>query len=60
QNATGNFIKIVQRVPVRIALDVTDRLKPLLAAGMSVTVDVDTLAPVRPAAHPQPGSGALL
>ncbi|MDB0570175.1 HlyD family secretion protein [Ralstonia solanacearum] len=63
QNATGNFIKIVQRVPVRIALDVTDdQLKPLLAAGMSVTVDVDTLAQgqPQPLSRPQPGHGALL
>ncbi|WP_057391985.1 HlyD family secretion protein [Ralstonia solanacearum] len=63
QNATGNFIKIVQRVPVRIALDATDdQLKPLLAAGMSVTVDVDTLAQgqPQPLSRPQPGHGALL
>lgn len=40
ENATGNFTKITQRVPVRINLDqspVTDALRP----GMSVVVDVD-------------------
>jgi len=41
-NATGNFTKIVQRVPVRIRItEHTDQLKRLIA-GMSVTVDVDT------------------
>lgn len=41
-NATGNFTKIVQRVPVRIRItDHSDQVKRLLA-GMSVTVDVDT------------------
>ncbi len=41
-NATGNFTKIVQRVPVRIRItDKSDAAKRLLA-GMSVTVDVDT------------------
>jgi membrane fusion protein (multidrug efflux system) len=42
QNATGNFTKIVQRVPVRIALTgPADRLA-LLRAGLSTTVSVDT------------------
>ncbi|CAM3544754.1 HlyD family secretion protein [Rouxiella silvae] len=41
-NATGNFTKIVQRVPVRIRItDTNDAVKRLLA-GMSVTVDVNT------------------
>ncbi len=41
-NATGNFTKIVQRVPVRIRItDQSNEVKRLLA-GMSVTVDVDT------------------
>ncbi|TKI03356.1 HlyD family secretion protein [Martelella alba] len=41
-NATGNFTKIVQRVPVRIRItDHSPQVKRLLA-GMSVTVDVDT------------------
>ena len=42
QNATGNFTKIVQRVPVRIAIDADPALKKLLLPGMSVDVSVDT------------------
>jgi membrane fusion protein (multidrug efflux system) len=44
QNATGNFTKIVQRVPVRIALDGTDSALGLLRPGLSATVSVDTKA----------------
>jgi membrane fusion protein (multidrug efflux system) len=43
ENATGNFTKIVQRVPVRILLDGDDRLS-LLRPGLSTTVSVDTRA----------------
>ena len=42
QNATGNFTKIVQRVPVRIAIDADPSIKKLLLPGMSVEVSVDT------------------
>ncbi len=42
QNATGNFTKIVQRVPVRIAIDVGPETRKLLIPGMSVEVSVDT------------------
>jgi membrane fusion protein, multidrug efflux system len=41
-NATGNFTKIVQRVPVRIALPVNSPLIGRLRPGLSVTVTVDT------------------
>jgi membrane fusion protein, multidrug efflux system len=41
-NATGNFTKIVQRVPVRIALPENRHLAKLLRPGLSVTVTVDT------------------
>jgi membrane fusion protein (multidrug efflux system) len=41
-NATGNFTKIVQRVPVRIALAADSALAELLRPGLSVTVTVDT------------------
>ena len=44
-NATGNFTKIVQRVPVRIALPRHDPLARLLRPGLSVTVSVDTREP---------------
>ncbi|MBB3257549.1 membrane fusion protein (multidrug efflux system) [Paraburkholderia bannensis] len=42
ENATGNFTKIVQRVPVRIRLDTGPETRGVLLPGMSVTVDVDT------------------
>jgi Multidrug resistance efflux pump len=42
QNATGNFTKIVQRVPVRIAIDADPVLKRALIPGLSVEVTVDT------------------
>jgi membrane fusion protein, multidrug efflux system len=45
-NATGNFTKIVQRVPVRIALPADDRLARRLRPGLSVTVTVDTRSAV--------------
>ncbi|WP_182086809.1 HlyD family secretion protein [Aureimonas sp. ME7] len=41
-NATGNFTKIVQRVPVRIAIDPSDAAKGNLRPGLSVTAAVDT------------------
>ncbi len=41
ENATGNFTKIVQRVPVRIAFDRPTELKQLLRPGLSVTVSID-------------------
>jgi len=41
QNATGNWVKIVQRVPVRIAFDKHEDTH-LLRAGMSVNVSIDT------------------
>ncbi|HWD57709.1 MAG TPA: HlyD family secretion protein [Stellaceae bacterium] len=43
-NATGNFTKIVQRVPVRIALPSDGPLAALLRPGLSVVVNVDTRA----------------
>jgi membrane fusion protein (multidrug efflux system) len=42
QNATGNFVKVVQRVPVRIALDPDDKMVRKLKAGMSSYVSIDT------------------
>jgi membrane fusion protein (multidrug efflux system) len=42
QNATGNFTKIVQRVPVRIRLDSGQETRSVLVPGLSVTVRVDT------------------
>jgi membrane fusion protein (multidrug efflux system) len=42
QNATGNFTKIVQRIPVRIRLDADADVRKVLVPGLSVTVHVDT------------------
>ncbi|MGF6574793.1 membrane fusion protein, multidrug efflux system [Paraburkholderia fungorum] len=42
ENATGNFTKIVQRVPVRIRIDTGAETRSVLLPGLSVTVDVDT------------------
>jgi membrane fusion protein (multidrug efflux system) len=41
ENATGNWVKVVQRLPVRIRIDHFDPNVPL-HAGLSVTVEVDT------------------
>jgi len=41
QNATGNWVKVVQRIPVRLTIDDPDPSRPL-RAGMSVDVEVDT------------------
>lgn len=41
QNATGNWVKVVQRVPVRIAFDKNEDVH-LLRSGMSVNVEIDT------------------
>jgi membrane fusion protein (multidrug efflux system) len=40
-NATGNFTKIVQRIPVKIAIDRNDPLRGDLRPGMSVTATVN-------------------
>jgi membrane fusion protein (multidrug efflux system) len=42
QNATGNWIKIVQRLPVRIRLDPHDLAAHPLRVGLSMQVDIDT------------------
>ena len=42
QNATGNFVKVVQRVPVRIYFDENDKYVKRLKAGMSVYATIDT------------------
>jgi len=40
ENATGNFVKVVQRVPVKILIDAHDQSKTSLAPGMSVEASV--------------------
>ncbi len=42
QNATGNWIKIVQRIPVRLAIDPEEIKKHPLVLGLSMTTTVDT------------------
>jgi len=44
QNATGNWVKVVQRLAVRVEIDDADRDHPLFA-GLSATVKVDTTSP---------------
>ncbi|MEM1298893.1 MAG: HlyD family secretion protein [Pseudomonadota bacterium] len=41
QNASGNWVKVVQRVPVRLAIEMPENA-PTLRAGMSVAVSIDT------------------
>jgi|SRR5579883_296727 len=42
QNTSGNWVKVVQRVPMRIRVDTSDKNLPPLRAGMSVEASVDT------------------
>ncbi len=49
-NATGNFTKVVQRIPVKILLDHDDPLAVVLRPGMSVYPTIDTKAAAGPAA----------
>jgi membrane fusion protein (multidrug efflux system) len=48
ENATGNFTKIVQRVPVRVAVSPDVAQQGLLRPGLSVVVDVDTRTSAEP------------
>ena len=43
-NATGNYTKIVQRIPVKITIDPHDKLLGRLRPGMSVEPTIDTRA----------------
>jgi len=43
-NATGNFTKVVQRIPVKIVLDATQSPADVLRPGMSVVTTIDTKA----------------
>ena len=53
-NATGNFTKIVQRIPVKIVVDANNPLANLLRPGMSVEPTIDT----RPAGSAQTSGSA--
>jgi membrane fusion protein (multidrug efflux system) len=48
ENATGNFTKIVQRVPVRVAVNQDVVQQGILRPGLSVVVDVDTRTAAAP------------
>jgi membrane fusion protein (multidrug efflux system) len=41
ENASGNWVKVVQRIPVRIAIDKSECDRPL-RAGMSTVINIDT------------------
>src|SRR6185437_743234 len=57
-NATGNFTKIVQRIPVKIVLDRDTALAGLLRPGMSVESTIDTKATVLAERHAGPSLAA--
>jgi membrane fusion protein (multidrug efflux system) len=42
QNTSGNWVKVVQRIPMRVRVDTSDKNLPPLRAGMSVEIGVDT------------------
>jgi membrane fusion protein (multidrug efflux system) len=61
QNATGNWIKIVQRVPVRIELEPEDLAAHPLRIGLSMRVTVDLKAQAaEEAARPKPQAASAL
>jgi membrane fusion protein (multidrug efflux system) len=45
QNATGNWIKVVQRLPVRVKLNAEDLRAHPLKVGLSMSARIDTRAP---------------
>jgi membrane fusion protein (multidrug efflux system) len=42
QNTSGNWVKVVQRIPLRVRIDTPDGNEPPLRAGMSVEIEVHT------------------
>jgi membrane fusion protein (multidrug efflux system) len=59
QNASGNWIKIVQRVPVRIALDPAELKDNPLRVGLSVSADVDVADRSGPRVAGAPMTGVM-
>ena len=57
-NATGNFTKVVQRIPVKIVLDADPRVAQLLRPGMSVIATIDTGAARREVGEAGEASGS--
>ncbi len=58
QNATGNWVKVVQRVPVRIALDAAALAQHPLRVGLSMEVSVDVSDPRGPVLAAAPAGTA--
>jgi membrane fusion protein, multidrug efflux system len=58
-NATGNFTKIVQRIPVKIAIDKNDPLLGTLRPGMSVEPTIDTKPGAAPTAAAAAAAGRV-
>jgi len=42
QNTSGNWVKVVQRIPMRVRVETSGRDLPQLRTGMSAEIDVDT------------------
>ena len=59
QNASGNWIKIVQRVPVRIALEPAELKDNPLRVGLSVSADVDVTKQSGPRVAGAPMTGVM-
>jgi membrane fusion protein (multidrug efflux system) len=59
QNASGNWIKVVQRVPVRIRIDAGELMKSPLRVGLSATVTVDTSSRTGPVLAAEPGGAPV-
>jgi membrane fusion protein (multidrug efflux system) len=59
QNASGNWIKIVQRVPVRIALDPRELAAHPLRVGLSVAAKVDVRDTSGPVVTTKVGAGSI-
>jgi multidrug resistance efflux pump len=57
-NATGNFTKVVQRLPIKISIDAGQQLAARLRPGMSVIVRLDTAQKLQLAQHADAGHGA--
>jgi membrane fusion protein (multidrug efflux system) len=54
ENATGNYVKVVQRVPVKIVFDEPEDVLSRLAPGISVEPRVNVAAPGDPSEGPPP------
>ena len=57
QNASGNWVKVVQRIPLRVRIDTSDASRPTLRTGMSVEIEIDTAAHGRTLQSSAPPAG---